>query len=56
MMSSDEALRRETEQIRQINGHLRELMPLTEQTEETLADQILEEWERSTVDFFVDDS
>jgi hypothetical protein len=50
MMRDDEALRRETKRIRQINGSLRELMPLTEQTEETLVDGILREWERSTVD------
>ena len=49
MMGDDEALRREVDHIRKINSHLRELMPLTEQTEETLADQILQEWERSTV-------
>ena len=48
LMSADEALRRETDQIRQINSSLRELMPLTEQTEETLADQLLREWESST--------
>ena len=49
MMSTDEVLRRDVEHLRQINNNLRELMPLTEQTEETLADQILREWERSTV-------
>jgi hypothetical protein len=49
LMSTDEALRRETEQIRRMNGSLRELMPLTEQTEETLADQLLKEWERATI-------
>ena len=48
LMSTDKELRQETDKIRQINSSLRELMPLTEQTEETLADQLLREWESST--------
>lgn len=47
-MGDDEALRREVAHIRQLDGRLRNLMPLTEQAEETLTDQILGEWERST--------
>lgn len=51
MMDADEALRREMDPIRQLHGSLHKLMPLTEQTEETLADQILRDWEQSTAHF-----
>jgi hypothetical protein len=49
LLGSDEALRQKMDQIRHIHDNLRELMPLTEQTEEMLADRIQQEWERSTV-------